>query len=139
MASREPLFLRLVAADNSSMTRATAFDCGWQPPPQPCTLGAVKRIARILLLALFVGPQLGELILPSEPLCEEARDCCTPNAHCDVNCVQCSCCPARITSLAPALAGELQHSLSAQTAPVAITAPLPPPPTDILHVPKSIR
>ena len=92
----------------------------------------------ILLLVLLVGPQLGELTLPPEPLCEETQDCCTPNGLCDVNCVQCACCAIRTTSLTPAMTAEPLDAPSAAATSVAIVAPLPPPPADILHVPKSI-
>jgi hypothetical protein len=104
---------------------------------RPAILNAVNRLLRILFLALFLSPQLGELLLPTEAFCEEKQDCCTPDGVCHANCVQCACCTGRMTNLPVASTVEPHSNPPRQATIAALAAPLAPPPTDILHVPKS--
>ena len=105
---------------------------------QPAILVAVNRLLRILFLALFLSPQLGEILLPPEPLCEEKEDCCTPDGVCHSNCVECACCAGRTIGLPGALTAEPLDNPPLRATIAAAAAPMPPPPTDILHVPKSL-
>jgi hypothetical protein len=97
----------------------------------------VSRLLRILFLALFLGPQLGELLLPAEGFCDERAGCCTPDGVCHESCMQCSCCANRMTNLPADSADDPLSSPPRQATIAPIAAPLSPPPTDILHVPKS--
>ena len=91
-----------------------------------------------MLLALLLGPQIGQILLPIQEVCaEESRDCCDPNGVCDVNCILCVCCTAHPIA-SSSMAGE--DGLARPSAhPIAVRAVAPPsaPPSDILHIPKS--
>jgi len=95
------------------------------------------RLARILLVTLLLGPQVGMVVLPVEPPCQEERDCCDPDGACDVICVQCVCCVGRVPTLTSASSIDLLAA-SGTPAVAAAAAPRQPAPCDILHIPKSI-
>ena len=97
----------------------------------------VIRLLRVLAMALLLGPQVGTVLVPTEALCEESRDCCAPDEGCDVSCVVCACCPGRSLSSTPSVSLEPVDSQVGSSGPLAATVALPLLPTDILHVPKS--
>jgi hypothetical protein len=82
---------------------------------------------------------MGQDFRPVQEVCtEEREDCCDPKDACDVNCVQCACCATRpniVTAMAVAvdLPGPPALARAAYEA-----APASAPPTDILHIPKSV-
>ena len=87
----------------------------------------------LLLVALFLGPQVGVLVAHQDS-CQDASNCCSPNGVCDVNCVVCECYPGRLTSLSPE---PISAGVGVATT-VAGALALPLLATDILHVPKSL-
>lgn len=97
----------------------------------------VNRLIRMLCLALFLGAQSVAVVLPAASSCEEKQDCCAPNAVCDVDCVQCACCAVRVSDVAVSLTVKPLDSPPLPATMAARSAPLPPPPGDILHVPKA--
>lgn len=99
---------------------------------------AMIRLARILLVAMLLGPQVGMVVLPVEPLCQEERDCCDPEGVCDIECVQCACCTGRVPTLTSASSLERCSAASGAAPPAASAAPAQPAPRDILHVPKPV-
>lgn len=98
---------------------------------------AMIALARIVLVMLLLGPQLGAVALPSEVVCQETDDCCEPDGGCDVNCIRCACCASRTPTLTPASRLVLA-ALPGSYAPAGAAAPSQPAPRDILHVPKSV-
>ena len=98
----------------------------------------VNRLLRILLMAALLGPQFVEITTPREAFCEETEDCCTPDGACQATCPQCACCASRSTTPTALVLSEDLESPQAQLSVFGSAAPLSPPPTDILHVPKSI-
>jgi len=117
---------------------AAPVDGCWRRPPEACILRSVKRVLRSLCLALLLGAQLGEGFVPREESCEERQDCCTPQGACEANCLHCLCCASLMSGVTVATTAE---SLDSPRAPAGVSStavPLTPPPTDILHVPKSI-
>ena len=98
----------------------------------------VNRLLRILVLAALLGPPIAEITTPREPLCEDSQGCCTPDGACQATCPQCACCASKSTAPASVAISEDLDSPQAQPGATASATPLSPPPTDILHVPKSI-
>jgi hypothetical protein len=93
------------------------------------------RLARILLLALLLGSQVGSVILPEEVFCQENERC--GHGGCDVCCVTCPCCAARPLSAATTISLE-PVGMRAESPGAGLDAlVLPLFATDILHVPKS--
>jgi len=89
---------------------------------------------RILLLLLLVGPTVGSLLPAPDALCQETQDCCGPDGLCDMRCTACGCCTTHFT---PTTTTEPRVAPLGPATLRATAAPLPPPPTDILHVPRS--
>jgi hypothetical protein len=99
----------------------------------------MKPLVRILLVALLAGPQIGQVLTPVREVCAEARqDCCDPDPACDASCIQCGCCTARAMSSPSADATAGLDSPPVPTAVVTAAAPPSAPPSDILHIPKSV-
>jgi hypothetical protein len=102
-------------------------------------LAAVNRLFRILLLTLLLGSALEQVLCSAPVVCaEERQDCCEPGGPCDVDCMDCACCAATAITFPGAASVECLDSPPEPA--VAVHATLPPlaPPTDILHVPKSV-
>jgi hypothetical protein len=96
------------------------------------------RALRILSLALLLGSLLGEGLMPRTPTCEETKECCPSDGACDANCLTCACCASRVTEVMVATTIDPLASPQTHAGVRSTTRPLIPPPTDILHVPKSI-
>lgn len=107
------------------------------PARQRVSSSVVNRLLRTLLLALFLGPQVGAVFVPSEAYCQEERDDCAPDEGCDVDCVACACCPCRAMSCAPAASLDHFDPPVESSTLVAAIVDLPRLSSDILHVPKS--
>ncbi len=99
---------------------------------------SMNRLARILLVTLLLGPQVGLVVLPVEPACQEERDCCDPHGVCDVSCVQCACCASCVPTLTCDSSVARVAAVSGASAAAAVSAPPQPAPRDILHVPKTV-
>jgi hypothetical protein len=97
----------------------------------------MNRLLAILLTVMMLAPQASTLLIPAQDQCQEARD----HEHggvCDVACSLCVCCASRTPGLIMALVTGHPDELPALATVAAVVAPLSPPPTDILHVPKSL-
>ena len=99
---------------------------------------AMKRLLHIVLLALFLGPQVGTILVPREGVCQETDDCCPPGGVCNVNCVTCACCMSRPTNCSSVVTLDPIAGASSPAMTLAGSVSLPLFSTEILHVPKSV-
>jgi hypothetical protein len=99
----------------------------------------MRRVLSILLVAILSGSMAGEVILPPVDPCQQASDCCAPDAGCDENCVVCLRCANHTPSVMAFFSTDpvVVPVSSAATTPGALALPLLP--TDILHVPRSLQ
>jgi hypothetical protein len=98
----------------------------------------MNRLFRALLIAMLVGPQIGQLLSPVQDACvEERQDCCDSDGVCDVNCVRCACCSVRLVVVHNV--GSHQTLGGPPAHPFLMHADSPPvaPSSDILHIPKT--
>lgn len=97
------------------------------------------RILRILLLAVLLGPTAGQVLQYAQDACVEGRrDCCDPLEQCDSGCTECACCAVTAFTLqSAASSGAVEAAPLPAAVAVAVSPPLAPP-SDILHVPKSV-
>lgn len=92
----------------------------------------------ILLLALVVlVPTAGAFTQPVQDECQEESDC-GEGGSCDFDCSLCVCCGHRTQALTTSYVTTLPEDLPATREVAVQLAPVAPPPTDILHVPKSL-
>lgn len=98
----------------------------------------MKRLLRTLLVALLLGPSVGQALRSVQDVCaEERQGCCETDGVCDDSCVDCACCAPSAVSLAnPTLAVDLSGP-PVRVIPVRAATPPAVPPSDILKVPKS--
>ena len=97
----------------------------------------MKRFWPVLLTLLMIAPQATGWIMPVQDECQEVSEC-EQGGECDFDCSQCVCCAHRTPVMTPAAVSAPPEVLPASSAITASLAPVAPPPTDILHVPKSL-
>lgn len=121
----------------------SAFAAARMPVPRACrgkeelsTLISMRRLVRVLLMALLLGSQFGTVLVPSEAACQE--DPCCSGSVCDVNCFACACCPSPCSITSSAVVLESVGVPPAPASGTASGAVLPLFSADILHVPKSV-
>jgi hypothetical protein len=130
-------------ADNRSGTFAAGRDRAAKPGGAPLsesgTLSPVNRLFRILLLALLLGPSIGPVVQPIQEVCaEEHQDCCEPDGVCDHTCADCACCAGSAISLSSPALAKVLNGPPVPTVAARTATPPSAPPSDILHVPKSV-
>lgn len=97
----------------------------------------MKLVLVLLMAVLALGPQVGWAFVPAPDPCQEVDEC-EEGADCGTACSRCLCCAAaRTPGLAAAAVGGVPDGAPCTSTIAAVSAPLAPPPTDILHVPKS--
>lgn len=97
----------------------------------------MKLLLVLLLMLLALTPQAGWAFVPAPDPCQETDDCAESDG-CDSACTRCLCCAAaRTPGLAATNLPVAPDDTSWSSGIAAVAAPLAPPPTDILHVPKS--
>ena len=97
----------------------------------------MNRLWPVLVAFMMLGPVPNAWTVPIQDECQDVSDC-DEGGECDFDCSQCVCCAHRnpvVTTVALSAPPEDLPEYSTSTAQVA---PLAPPPTDILHVPKSL-
>lgn len=98
----------------------------------------MNRLLAILLVVMVVAPPASALLIPVQDQCQEEGD----REHggvCDDACSLCVCCASRTPGLTTVPVTGHPDELPASSTVATVVAPLSPPPTDILHVPKSLN
>jgi hypothetical protein len=98
----------------------------------------MARLLRILVVAMLVGPQVAELVLPSVASCEDGHHCCSPDGTCDATLVVCPCCATTAPIVTSTFSAESADAPTGRVGTNPGSAALPLLPTEILHVPKSL-
>ena len=95
------------------------------------------RLLRTAFLVFLLCLQATSLLAAGEAHCGEAGEAGDHDGICDAGCVQCTCCASRAPIVADPLTVEPADAPTLPIAAGAASSALPPPPSDILHVPKS--
>jgi len=96
----------------------------------------MRRIWILLLVIAIVAPAELAWAYPVLDACQDEGACGNGGA-CDFDCVLCACCVHRSPSVTTSFATSPPEELPASPASPAQSEPQAPPPSDILHVPKS--
>lgn len=109
----------------------------WNSAPPPGMLPSVIRILHMVLLLVFLGPQVGPILSFPDPYCEDTGEACAPDEACTTACAMCACCVTRLSTAVTVAEFEPLNPPVDEACTAAVAVPPSPPPADILHVPKS--
>ena len=101
-----------------------------------CYPESMKRLWTVFLALLLLAPSAAVWALPVQDECQDETEC-EEGGACDFDCTLCVCCAHRTPGVTTAFVTAAPEDLPAVPAIAALPAPVAPPPTEILHVPKS--
>ena len=102
-----------------------------------CYSDSMNRLWTLLLVLLLLAPSAAVWALPIQDECQE-ETACDNGGTCDFDCALCVCCGHRTPGVTPTFVTAAPEDLPAPPAIAVQPTPLAPPPTEILHVPKSV-